>query len=228
MQVQDRRRRETGGPSLSSRFFSMKQLHWPIRYSRDLLPRQKERKNDGWLVSLHPRIIHRRSRRRQATGPYLLRPGSGWMVYPPAAGIKKEKAEYLTDRQGTDSSPPQESHSFRSGTGSFPPIPRTGYLPACAFSCLPLPVKERQPPIRGRERGLHRDQPSILCPAPGIRGRFSARPSGVAPGAPGNPRGETSGEDFCRKEEPGRTGGDQREGGRRKDPPGGRRQSGRF
>ena len=61
---------------------------------------EAERKNDDWLGSLHPWIIHRRDRRRQAIGPYLLRSGCGWLVYSPAAGVKKEKTEYLRDRGG--------------------------------------------------------------------------------------------------------------------------------
>jgi len=59
---------------------------------------QAERKNDGWLGILHPWIIHRPDRRRQAIGPYLLRSGRRGMVYPPAEVVKKEKAGYMRGR----------------------------------------------------------------------------------------------------------------------------------
>jgi hypothetical protein len=87
---------------------SMNQSNLPIRRSKACIPMKAERKSNGWLVGLHPWIIDRRHRRRQAVGPYLLRSSCGRVVYPPAAGVEKEKAGYLRDRGEIELPSPQE------------------------------------------------------------------------------------------------------------------------
>ncbi len=86
----------------------MNQPNLPIRWSKGCILMEVERKNDGWLVGLHPWIIDRYFRRRQAVGTYLLRSSCGGMVYPPAASVKKEKAGYLSDPGGNPMASPQE------------------------------------------------------------------------------------------------------------------------